>query len=100
MVQQLTFYWRFYRVVDMTLNRRTFDVIVCYTVYFEELVEKLDDRLKLVRSDLFQSLTITENSSTDKKKYLIIKKTRWESWNVKVYNNHTSYKDENFSFIH
>lgn len=59
MVQQLTFYWRFYRVVDMTLNRRTFGVIVCYTVYFEELVEKLDDRLKLVRSDLFQLLTIT-----------------------------------------
>lgn len=45
MLQQLTFYWHFYRVVDMTLNRRTItsDVIVCYTVYFEELVEKLDD---------------------------------------------------------
>lgn len=45
----------------MTLNRRTItsDVIVSYTVYFEELVEKLDDRLKLVRSDLFELLTIT-----------------------------------------
>lgn len=61
MLQQLTFYWRFYRVVDMTLNRRTVtsDVIVCYTVYYEELVEKLDDRLKFVRSDLFELLTIT-----------------------------------------
>lgn len=61
MLQQLTLYWRFYRVVDMTLNRRTitFDVIVCYTVHFEELVEKLDDRLKLVRSELFELLTIT-----------------------------------------
>lgn len=45
----------------MPLNRRTitYDVIVCYSVYFEELVEKLDDRLKLVRSDLFELLTIT-----------------------------------------
>lgn len=61
LIQQLTFYWRFYRVVDMTLNRRTFTfyVIVCYTVYFEELVEKLDDRLKFVKSDLFELLTIT-----------------------------------------
>lgn len=51
----------------MPLNRRTItsDVIVCYSVYFEELVEKLDDRLKLVRSDLF-----VKKSSTDKK-YLI-----------------------------
>lgn len=61
MLQQLTFYGRFYRIVDVTLNRRTitFDVIVCYTEHFEELVEKLYDRLKFVRSDLFELLTIT-----------------------------------------
>lgn len=61
MLQQLTFYWRFYRIVDVTLNGRTisFDIIVCYTVYFEELVEKLYDRLKFVRSDLFELLAIT-----------------------------------------